>query len=217
MHFLRANNQWTGAGTISFLQWTWTNNESNNEYYSWFLVHQSKTKTFIDLKPVKPPKDSTSLYIDEISPHLIHDVRAKGHVVISVNVFPSYGSPTRKRPNQSLLYYFRFVNIIPDRVTFSCQTTATFHCSLFQSIYSFSVYFLSWEKVCYFSFRYVNGSAGFFISTTFFFRFHQNLPIFSNAFGFHTFFPRYAITIPLYISSCKRLSSISAAFINRRT
>ena len=147
MHFLRANNQWTGAGTISFLQWTWTNNESNNEYYSWFLVHQSKTKTFIDLKPVKPPKDSTSLYIDEISPHLIHDVRAKGHVVVSVNVFPSYGSPTRKRPNQSLLKYFRFVNIIPDRVTFSCQTTATFHCSLFQSIYSFSVYFLWWKKV----------------------------------------------------------------------
>ena len=171
MHYLRANNQWTGAGTILCLQWTmkaegmrtciimlrfsdvkprvrlclllWQH-ESNNEYYSWFLVHQSKTKTFNDLKPVKPPEDSALLYIDEISPHLILDVNTKGYVVISVNVFPSYGSPTRKRPNQSLPYYFRFVNIIPDRTTFSFQTPATFHCSLFQSIYSFSGYFLWW-------------------------------------------------------------------------
>ena len=60
------------------------------------------------------------------------------------------------------------IYIIPDRATFSFQTPATFHCSPFQSLHSFSDYFLWWEKVNYCSFRYVNGSAGFFISTTFF-------------------------------------------------
>ena len=80
----------------------------------------------------------------------------------------SIGCPAQKRPNQSLLYYFSFVNIIPDRATFSFQTPATFHCCLFQSIYSFSGYFLWWEKVNYYSFGYMNGSAGLFISTTLF-------------------------------------------------
>ena len=142
-------------------------NQTMNTILNFWSTNQ-KTKTFIDLKPVKPPKDSTLLYIDEISPHLIHDVKTKGYVVMSVNVFPSYVSANRKRPNQSIQYFFRFVNIIPDRATFSFQTPATFHCSPFQSIHSFSDYFLWWEKVNYCSFRYVNGSAGFFISTSFF-------------------------------------------------
>ena len=61
---------------------------------------------------------------------------------------PPCGCSAQKRPNRSLPYYFRFVNIIPDRATFSFQTLATFYCSLFQSIYSFSGYFLPGKSQC---------------------------------------------------------------------
>ena len=128
---------------------------------------------------------------------------------------PSYGCPTHKRPNQSLPYYFQYNSgshpIFVSNAGYISLLSVPINLFLLglflvmgkSQLLQFSI--RQWKLWLFSLFR------------RHFFRFHQNLPIFSNAFGFHTFSRRYAITIPLYISSCKQLSSISAAFINRKT
>ena len=66
------------------------------ENVSYFLINQSKTKTFTDLKatikpvrPVKPTKNSTRPYLNEIPAHFIYEIKTKGYDAICVNVFPS--------------------------------------------------------------------------------------------------------------------------------
>ena len=103
---------------------------------------------------------------------------------------PPYGCPAQKRPDQSLLYDFRLVNIIPDRAIFDlCSNqfilSRVISCDGKKSIIAvFDTCTLDFIKI-------------------------YRIAIFSNAFGFHTFFRRYSIfysiTIPSYISSCKRL------------
>ena len=68
--------------------------EETNTNVSYFLTNQSKSKTFINLKvskkpvkTVKPTKNSTRPYLNEIPAHFIHDIKTKGYDVIGVNVF----------------------------------------------------------------------------------------------------------------------------------
>ena len=68
--------------------------EETNTNVSYFLTNQSKSKTFINLKvikkpvkTVKPTKNSTRPYLNEIPGHFIHDIKTKGYDVIGVNVF----------------------------------------------------------------------------------------------------------------------------------
>ena len=64
--------------------------ELTNENVSYFLTHQSKTKTFIDLKVTrkpKPTKNSTQAYLNEIPAHFTHEIKTKVYDVIGVNLF----------------------------------------------------------------------------------------------------------------------------------
>ena len=82
-----------------------------NENASHFLINQSKTKTFIDLKvtrKLKPTKNSTRPNLNEIPAHFIHEIRTEGYDIIDVNVFhiPQINEiPLQKRLVSSLLYY----------------------------------------------------------------------------------------------------------------
>ena len=40
------------------------------------------------VKPVKPAKNSTRPYLNEIPAHFIHEIKTKGYDAIGVNVFP---------------------------------------------------------------------------------------------------------------------------------
>ena len=68
--------------------------EETNTNVSYFLTNQSKSKSFINLKvskkpvkTVKPTKNSTRPYLNEIPAHFIHDIKTKGYDVIGVTVF----------------------------------------------------------------------------------------------------------------------------------
>ena len=63
--------------------------------YSGFLFSNQPIK-IIDLKvtkktvkPVKPTKNSTRPYLNEIPAHFIYEIKTKGYDAICVNVFPT--------------------------------------------------------------------------------------------------------------------------------
>ena len=115
MHHLRAKNHWTRTRTITaagnrtckitlrlsdfksqasfslFLR----HHELTNEKVSCFSNQPIENQTFTDLKatkkplkPVKPTKNSTQLYLNKISGHFVREIKLKGYDVIGVNVFP---------------------------------------------------------------------------------------------------------------------------------
>ena len=86
---------------------------------------------------------------------------------------PPYGCPTQKRPDQSLLYYFRFVNIIPDRAIFALCSNQFFPSRVISCDGKKSI--IAVFDTCTLDFIKIN-----------------QIAIFSNAFGFHTFFRRYS-------------------------
>ena len=86
---------------------------------------------------------------------------------------PPYGCPAQRRPDQSLLYYFRFVNIIPDSAIFDlCSNqfipSRVISCDGKKSVIVFDTCTLDFIKI-------------------------YRIAIVSNVFGFHTFFRRYSI------------------------
>ena len=127
MHDLPAKNQWTGTRTITAagnrtciialrlsdfksqarLTLLLRHYELTNENSSYFLTNQSKTKTFIDLKVTRKPKqtkNSTRPYLNEIP----YEIKTKGYNVIGVNLFfrKLMRFLSKKRPNRCVLYYF---------------------------------------------------------------------------------------------------------------
>ena len=86
---------------------------------------------------------------------------------------PPYGCPAQKRPDQSLLYYFRFVNIIPDRAIFALCSNQFFPSRVISCDGKKSI--IAVFDTCTLDFIKIN-----------------RIVIFSNAFGFHTFFRRYS-------------------------
>ena len=58
---------------------------SQNVFY--FLINESKTKDIYrkPVRPVKPLRNSTRPYLNEIPPHFIHELKTKGYDVIGVN------------------------------------------------------------------------------------------------------------------------------------
>ena len=63
--------------------------------YSGFLFSNQPIKiidpkvTKKTVKPVKPTKNSTRPYLNEIPAHFIYEIKTKGYDAICVNVFPS--------------------------------------------------------------------------------------------------------------------------------
>ena len=58
--------------------------ELTNENVSYFLINQSKTKTFTGLFCIRIQKREET----EIPAHFIHEIKTQGYDVIGVNVFP---------------------------------------------------------------------------------------------------------------------------------
>ena len=64
--------------------------ELTNGNVSYYLTNQSKKERFIDLKVTRKPKttkNSTRLYLFEISAHFTHKIETKGYDVVGVNLF----------------------------------------------------------------------------------------------------------------------------------
>ena len=84
--------------------------ELTNGNVSYCLTNQSKKERFIDLKVTRKPKttkNSTRLYLYEISAHFTLEIETKGYDFIGVNLFhfKLMRFHFLKRPNRFVLYY----------------------------------------------------------------------------------------------------------------
>ena len=78
--------------------------ELTSQNVSYFLINESKTKDSCrkPLRPVKPLRNSTRPYLNEIPPHFIHEIRTKGYDVIGMS-----DSPTKKGLIRPVRYIYK--------------------------------------------------------------------------------------------------------------
>ena len=88
-----------------------TNSQTLYTAVSHSLINQSKLSTLKLLKKLKPTKNSTWPYLNEILAHFISEMKTKGYDVLGVNLFPhklmgGMRFPRKKRSKRSLLHYW---------------------------------------------------------------------------------------------------------------